>query len=64
MGGRLVPFMRTAAEHPDIYAFESTSAGEEPKVVVWSVHTEVYEWPDFARFLSWVRELCEKDSAK
>lgn len=56
--------MRTAAEHPDIYAFESTSAGEEPKVVVWSVHTEVYEWPDFARFLSWVRELCEKDSAK
>jgi len=60
VGRRLVPFMRSAAEQPDIYAFESSNEGAEPKVVVWCVHTTVHEWTDFTQFLSWVREFCEK----
>jgi hypothetical protein len=59
VGGRLVPFMRSEREHPDIYAFEHGRPGGEPKVVVWCVHTTVHEWSDFARFLAWVRELCD-----
>lgn len=60
VGGRLVPFMRSAAEHPDIYAFEPGADGSEPKVVVWCVHTTVHEWPDFAQFLAWVRKTCDE----
>jgi len=63
VGGGLVPFMVSAAEHPDIYAFEPGRAGAQPKVVVWCVHTTVHEWPDFARFLAWVRELCDNAPA-
>lgn len=60
VGGRLLPFMRSAAEHPDIYAFEQGRPGAEAKVVVWCVHTTVEEWSDFAQFLSWARDLCDK----
>lgn len=60
VGGRLLPFMRSAAEHPDIYAFEP---GAEGKVVVWCVHTTVREWADFAQFLSWVRETSTRSSS-
>lgn len=60
VGGRLLPFMRSAAEHPDIYAFEQGGPEAEAKVVVWCVHTTVGEWPDFAQFLSWVSDLCDK----
>lgn len=59
VGGRLLPFMRSEAAHPDIYAFEPGGAGPEPKVVVWCVHTTVHDWPDFAQFLSWLRETCD-----
>ena len=61
--GRLVPFMYSEAQHPDIYAFEPGPAGSEPKVVVWCVHTTVYEWPDFSRFMSWVNQLCDRGLA-
>jgi hypothetical protein len=60
VGGRLLPFMRSAAEHPDIYAFEPEREGAEAKVVVWCVHTTVKEWTDFAQFLLWVRAICDK----
>jgi hypothetical protein len=60
VGGRLLPFMRSAAVHPDVYAFEQNRAGAEAKVVVWCVHTTVQEWSDFAQFLVWVRDLCDK----
>ena len=60
VGGRLVPFMRSAAEHPDIYAFEPGGESSEPKVVVWCVHTTVHEWPDFEQFLAWVRKTCDE----
>lgn len=58
VGKHLIPFMYTAAEHPDIYAFESGAVGAEPTVVVWCVHTTVHGWPDFSRFMEWVRQLC------
>lgn len=60
VGSGLIPFMRSAAQHPDIYAFEQGRAGEQPKVVVWCVHTTVHEWPDFDQFLSWVRALADR----
>jgi hypothetical protein len=62
LGGRLVPFMRSTAAYPDFYAFEPGREGAEPRVVVWCVHTTVHDWSDFAQFLSWVRDNCDKAS--
>jgi hypothetical protein len=60
MGGRLLPFMLSEGEHPDVYAFEPSVAGVEPKVVTWCIHTTVHEWPDFPHFMAWVRRFCEQ----
>jgi hypothetical protein len=63
VGGRCLPFMHSQAKHPDIYAFEPSLAGAEAKVVVWCVHTTVYEWPDFHHFMSWVHRRCDEARA-
>jgi hypothetical protein len=55
-GGRLLPFMYSAAEQPDFYAFEPDGGQPEPRVVVWCVHTTVQAWPSFTQFMLWVRE--------
>lgn len=57
-GGRLLPFMLTEREQPDVYAFEPDRGDAEPAVVVWCVHTVVHEWKDFPAFMRWARDLC------
>jgi hypothetical protein len=51
----LVPFM--CERQPatlDVYAFDDGAAGD-PRVVVWSDHAVVADWPDFDAFVRWLR---------
>lgn len=55
---RLLPFMLSEDNFPDIYAFDLSSQGPEYTVVVWAVHTAVHQWSGFTEFLAWVQEQC------
>jgi hypothetical protein len=62
LGGRLVdgyllPFMSDdAGEWPDIYGFDMADPKLE-RVVVYSVHTIVEQWPNAEAFITWVRNF-------
>ncbi len=50
----LVPFMcEWQSATLDVYAFDRDAAGES-RVVVWSDHAVVADWPDFAAFVRWL----------
>jgi hypothetical protein len=61
----LLPFMRVEQPSwPDIYAFDLDRDGPEFRLVVWSDHAIVMDWPSFPVFFQWVREhIAKHDNA-
>ena len=57
----LLPFLcGERASWPDIYAFELDDDRPEFRVVVWSGHAIVMDWPGFPSFLDWVHDRMNK----
>jgi hypothetical protein len=53
----LLPFMQVEQPSwPDIYAFELDRDFPEFRLVVWSDHAIVMDWPSFPVFFQWIRE--------
>lgn len=58
---RLLPFLiDEQPAHQDFYCFDAAAPADDPRVVVFAVHSTVAEWPNLSAWLAWVEARAPK----
>jgi hypothetical protein len=59
---RLLPFLvDEQPEHQDFHCFDLATPADDPRVVVFAVHTTVADWPNLSAWLAWVEARAPKE---